>query len=81
MINAYAGQCRGCGEAVVAGAGSTYKQRWQKRWSVYCFSCVSNYQPLFDENQDREEYARERLQEIMEAKADEQQRLSEMNRE
>ena len=67
MINAYAGNCRGCGEFVIAGAGSAFKERWQKRWSIYCFKCVTNYLPLFDENRDREEYARERLQEIVEA--------------
>ncbi len=69
MINAYAGNCRGCGELVIVGAGSVYKQRWQKRWSTYCFSCVKNYQPLFDENEDREEYARKALQKIMDNKA------------
>lgn len=68
MINAYAGECRGCDEFVIAGAGSAFKQRWQKRWSIYCDRCLHNYQPLFDENKDREEYARERLQEIRERK-------------
>ena len=68
MINAFSGNCRGCGEFVKAGAGSVYKQRWQKRWSTYCFKCVNDYQPLFDENEDREEYAREALRNIMEGK-------------
>ena len=52
MINAYAGNCRCCHAYVMPGAGSAYKQRWQKNWSVYCNQCNKTYAPMFDELRD-----------------------------